>query len=158
MTPTIDLPRCSAKVFPRQILLPPRYGPNAKGCLLPPWGVKESSLSGSNLSGMNSSGFYHCLGLLCICQMFIPMAVLAGILYPPTSTSSWNERREGILRGGSSLKVSLRHMVRYLRLLSSSWVKTCLHSSGVRFWKLSFLKYVLISSLTFDKTLLSAAR
>lgn len=51
-----NLDMTSAKVFPMQILLPPKNGVKANGCLFLPPGVKKYSLIGSNLSGMNYSG------------------------------------------------------------------------------------------------------
>jgi len=46
----------SAKVFPTQILLPPKNGPKLMGCLFFPEGVKYIACEGLNLSGMNSFG------------------------------------------------------------------------------------------------------
>jgi hypothetical protein len=59
------LAKYSAKVFPRHILFPPKNGPKLIGCLLAPLGVLDFSELESNLSGINSSGLYHCEGLWC---------------------------------------------------------------------------------------------
>jgi hypothetical protein len=52
----------SANVLPKHILMPPRKGTKLMGCLLFPEGVKKYLLSGSNLSGINSSGECHYSG------------------------------------------------------------------------------------------------
>lgn len=49
----------SANDLPAQILLPPKNGMWDIGCLFFPSGVKKNEDLGSNLSGMNSLGYYH---------------------------------------------------------------------------------------------------
>jgi len=54
----------SAKVFPMQILFPPKKGAKAKVFLFFPLGAKKYLLVGSNLSGMYLSGSIQYSGFL----------------------------------------------------------------------------------------------
>ena len=62
---SVILSTFSAKVFPKQIRLPPLNGEYAKVCLFPPEGVRERGWVGSKRSGRNSNGRYHWLAFTC---------------------------------------------------------------------------------------------
>ena len=61
---TTSLLTDSTKVFPTQILYPPRNGEKLNGFLFLPSGVRKYGLSELKRSGMNFSGSIHSEGLL----------------------------------------------------------------------------------------------
>ena len=96
----------SAKVLPRHILCPPRNGVNARGFLFPPSGLRKYSDSGLNLSGMNSSGFYHWSLSLCMAPMLMKKASFGSNGIPLIVQGSVTELVDETENGVSSLMTS----------------------------------------------------
>ena len=83
----VNLTVISAKVLPRQTLLPPRNGVCASGFLFEPSARLNHFEFESNLSGMNFSGSGHSLGSSWIAYMLIEKASSVENLTPPIVVS-----------------------------------------------------------------------
>lgn len=73
----------NARMIPGQLLLPTPKGKYRKS--LPLASTLDSS--SKNLSGLNSSGFFHCVGLFARYHAFTSILLSAGMSYPPSLAS-----------------------------------------------------------------------
>ncbi|WVY97697.1 hypothetical protein V8G54_029848 [Vigna mungo] len=85
----------NASMIPGQLLLPTPNGTNLKSTF-PPATASVVHSSSKNLSGLNSSGFFHHDGLFASHQAFTTTLDSFGIVYPPNFASSrfmWGTKR-----------------------------------------------------------------